>query len=107
MAPRKLWAKEELMVAKRTGGQRSNIKGVEAPDVLAPLFIVEVKNRKNLPHWMLLALSKLRNKRTPLQLPIISLHQIGSSKRLAVVDLDDLIGWVNDQNKTEEVTHIV
>ncbi len=91
------------MVAKRTGGQRSNIKGVEAPDVLAPLFIVEVKNRKNLPQWMILALGKLRNKRTPLQLPIISLHQIGSSKRLAVVDLDDLIGWVNDQNKTEEV----
>ena len=93
------------MVAKRTGGQRSNIKGVEAPDVLAPLFIVEVKNRKRLPLWMILALGKLKKKRTPLQLPIISIHEIGSSKRLAVVDLDDLIGWANDQNKTEEVLH--
>lgn len=89
------WKREEQRIARLTGGQRVTTKGTEAPDVVSPLLVIEVKERAQLPQWMTIALDKLRRFAKAEQLPVVILHERGSHQRLAICRLEELLRWLH------------
>ena len=98
----KAWRREEIRIARLTGGQRVTTKGAEAPDVIGPLMVIEVKERARLPQWMTVALAKLRNHAKEKQLPVVVLHERGSHQRLAICRLEELLRWIHRDVVGEE-----
>lgn len=84
-----LWKATERALAKRMGGTRVPITGRQrgsAPDIQHDAFAIEVKTRKALPSWLRTALAQAKAcQRSPLQLPIVLLHEKGQRRDRTVV----------------------
>ena len=70
--PEKRWKRKEREVARMLGGTRNVEKGVKQPDVEGPDFVVQVKDRRRLPDYVIEGLfdakshAKIKKKRFPI-----------------------------------------
>ena len=56
--PEARWKRHERQVAQALGGRRLPNTGRRGPDVVAGPWAVEVKLRRSLPQWLLLAIAQ-------------------------------------------------
>lgn len=92
----KVWKQIERRVAKLLGGVRVPVTGRQrgdAPDVLHPLFSIEVKHSEKLPDWLFDAMRQAEASKRNGQMPLVVLHQKGAPVPMsfAVVRLADLV----------------
>jgi len=92
----KTWKRIEREVAKHLGGVRVPVSGRQrgdSPDVLHPVFSVEVKHREYLPAWLFDAMHQAEASTRGEQVPLVILHQKGMSVPMsfAVIRFSDLI----------------
>lgn len=94
--PDKAWKAAERSLAAILGGQRIPNSGFGQPDVVAGNLAVQLKYRKNgIPKWILDAVDQSQIDAREGQMPVLVLHSASPGKkarRLAVVELEDLIG---------------
>ena len=91
MANSQAWKYEERQVAKMFGTQRALMKGTDCKeDIEDDLFCVDTKLRKT---WQVEAwfdeLQTYARKRD--KIPILCLRKPGKKRRLAVIDMDNLV----------------
>ena len=97
--PQKRWKRQELRVARLLGGKRLKNQGKEAPDVAGNGYIVEVKDRKDLPQWIAEAVTHIRTQAERDQLPIVTLTSPNTRQVLVVMDMRDFRQWFGDPTK--------
>jgi|GEM_PF-1540910 len=83
------WKALERKVARLLGGRRAGNTGMPSPDVLHPLFSVEVKYRQRLPS--LLSAGMAQAKRAEGKIPLLILKQRGQRGEYAVLEFQDLL----------------
>ena len=91
MANSQAWKYEERQVAKMFGTQRALMKGTDCKeDVISSTFCVDTKLRKTwqVETWFDELQSYARKKG---KVPILCLRKPGKKRRLAVVDMDNLV----------------
>ncbi len=90
--PDKSWKALERWVAEYLGGQRV---WQELQDVSHPVYSIECKMRKQLPHWLQDAVQQSITNAPPKKLPIVVLHEKGQprGKSLVVIRLDLFREW--------------
>jgi hypothetical protein len=89
----------ERMTAAALGGTRNiTNKGQAAADVTHKLFCVECKTKKNVPAWLLGAMTQARRVAQPEQLPIVVIHPHGAPYRddLVVLRMSDFRDWFGE-----------
>ena len=99
--PESRWKATERKVAALLGGARVPVSGRargDQPDVRHPWLSIEIKDRKELPAWLLDALAQAEAAATPDQLPLAVLHEAGRrhDRALVVLRLADFIEWFGD-----------
>ena len=92
----KLWKSVERRVAEILGGIRVPVSGRQrgdSPDVLHPMFSVEVKHREKMPYWLFDAMIQDEASQRHGQIPLVVLHENGMSipMSFAIVRLADLV----------------
>jgi len=92
----KTWKRIERRVAELLGGVRVPVSGRQrgdSPDVMHPVFSIEVKHREKLPEWLFDAMQQADASNRGDQIPLVILHQKGMpvSMSFAIVRLSDLI----------------
>lgn len=93
--PDKPWKRAERHVAHRLGGRRTNIPGMEGPDVSTPYLAVEVKLRGRLPTWLKLAVDDAKRKANTDQTGLAVLMEKGQRNGYVLMrlsDLEDIVG---------------
>ena len=93
MSPEKRYKRQERRVAKLLGGKRNPQDGSGKPDVESNWLVVEVKDRKELPLWILKALQQARAKAGPRRLGIATLTSPSTPEILVVMSLRDFREW--------------
>ncbi len=87
------WKAVERAIAARMNGKRTSNQGLGSavPDVETPTYAVEVKERQQLPGWLLSAVTQARRNARGGRTPIVVLHQLGArhDDDLVVVRLVD------------------
>jgi len=90
------WKYAERQIAKRLNGRRIPVSGrAGQPDIAHPWLSIEVKHRKRLPQWLIMALVQAEAAATPDQLPIVVLHEAGEryGRSLVVLRLEAFEAW--------------
>jgi hypothetical protein len=90
----KAWKAMEKETAKRLGGKRVGITGLETPDVVTDWCVAECKERERLPKWVVDAMNSICAKAGD-KLPILILHQLHSHRDndLVVMKMKDWEEW--------------
>ena len=86
----KTWKAVERKVAKLLGGRRTGNTGMSSPDVLHPLFSVEVKYRQRLPLLLSVGMAQARREAEG-KIPLLILKQKGQRGEYAVLELQNLL----------------
>lgn len=94
--PTRTWVEHERIVARKTGGKRKLDKGkhTEAEDVEHPLLSFEVKHGAHLPS-IYVTMTQARKNAPTGKIPVGVHHRHGDSRYYAIIDLDDLMKFVN------------
>jgi hypothetical protein len=92
----KTWKRIERRVAELLGGVRVPVSGRQrgdSPDVIHPVFSVEVKHREKLPEWLFDAMRQAEASKRGEQVPLVILHQksMPVPMSFAVVRFSDLM----------------
>jgi hypothetical protein len=97
--PNSTWKHTERRIARTFGGHRLGPTGSDTPDVLTPWLSIEVKHRRKLPAWIVVALDKARRGAAPAQLGIAVLHEAGRRGEgdLVVMSAGDVREWFGDE----------
>lgn len=90
----KTWKQVERRVVRLIGGRRTGHHILE--DVAHPILSLEVKHREKLPAWLLAAWAQAQRNAPVGKVPMVVLHQAGSRRYLAVLDLEDLAGLLEN-----------
>jgi hypothetical protein len=103
------WKRHERLVAGALGGRRQPITGRPSPDVLTPEWACEVKTRRSLPRWLLMALSQAEaggraTGRRPLLVLVYAPGQGRKARRFAILPLEALLAWRRESDGGKEVT---
>jgi hypothetical protein len=90
------WKATEREVASLTGGRRVPVSGRgrgDQPDIEHPRFSFEVKDRKELPRWLLDALAQAEAARRDGKTAVVVLHQRGQrhASNLVLLRLSDFL----------------
>lgn len=97
--PDNQWKRTERRIAKMVGGKRTGPPVPGEPDVRSPWLSIEVKERRQLPTWIKLALLSARIKAKGKQLGILVLHETGTHDDLIVISRRDFTAWFGWQKK--------
>ena len=94
------WKEHERRVSRRLSGQRSPNTGKQTADVTAGPWAIECKARKDLPAWLLNAMTQARRNAGDGQTGIVVLHQVGqrSDKDIVCLTLADFTAWAGGIN---------
>jgi hypothetical protein len=93
------WKRQERRVARALGGERQPNTGRRGADVLTARWAIEVKVRRELPHWLLKALAQAEEAAQETgRLPLVVLvHAPGRGRRVrcyALLPLEGLTSLV-------------
>ena len=77
-------------MARPLGGRRTGNTGMSSPDVLHPLFSVEVKYRQRLPSLLSAGMAQAKRVAEG-KIPLLILKQKGQRGEYAVLELQDLL----------------
>jgi len=86
----KTWKAVERKVARLLRGRRAGNTGMPSPDVLHPLFSVEVKYRQRLPSLLSAGMAQAKRVAEG-KIPLLILKQKGQRGEYAVLELQDLL----------------
>ena len=94
------WKNHERRTARRLSGVRSPNTGKQTADVTAGAWAVECKSRKDLPAWLLDAMTQAKRNAGDGQTGIVVLHQVGqrSDKDIVCMTLADFTAWAGGIN---------
>lgn len=92
----KTWKRIERRVAELLGGVRVPVSGRgrgDNPDVLHPIFSIEVKHREKLPEWLFDAMQQAEASNRGGQVSLVILHKKGMPVPMsfAVIRFSDLV----------------
>lgn len=73
----KTWKAHEKRTARRLSGTRTGNTGTAVADVTAGPWAVECKSRRELPAWLLDAMTQAKRNAGSSQTGIVVLHQVG------------------------------
>ena len=98
------WKEHERRTARRLSGQRSPNTGKQTSDVSAGPWAVECKLRKELPAWLLDAMTQAKRNAGDGQTGIVVLHQHGtrSDRDLVLMSMSDFQGWAGTIDANNE-----
>ena len=103
--PSKAWKSCERNIARITGGERMSSRnlGLDSADVVTPAFSYEVKERKELPQWILDAMAQSERNARDDRTAVVVLHQLGDryDDSLVVLRLRDWVAW-HEEPKIEQ-----
>lgn len=71
------WKEHERRTARRLSGVRTGNTGKQTADVDAGVWSIECKSRRELPGWLLDAMTQARRNAQAGQTGIVVLHQVG------------------------------
>lgn len=96
----KTWKEHERRTARRLSGVRSGNTGTAVADVTAGAWAVECKSRRDLPAWLLDAMTQAKRNALAGQTGIVVLHQVGqrSDKDIVCMSLADFTAWAGAIN---------
>ena len=89
----KRWKAQERRIARALNCVRLKRGGEAGPDIANEVLLVEVKDRHELPAWILGGLAQARDSATPLQLGILVITSNSTRQALVVMDLIDYQSW--------------
>ena len=94
------WKDHERRTARRLSGARNGNTGKPTADVSAGPWAVECKSRKDLPAWLLDAMTQAKRNALAGQTGIVVLHQVGqrSDKDIVCMSLADFTAWAGAIN---------
>lgn len=87
--PDKRWKAQERRVAHFLGLERVGSTGKATPDLVGEHLVVEVKDRADLPMWLLSALSQVSTQAQLGQLGVVVLTTPTYERDLVLLDLRD------------------
>lgn len=100
----KTWKAEERRIAEMFGTRRTPLSGQNSghtgADTLHPTLFIEAKQRAKIPFWTTWMEVRARA-RTEGKQPILVMHKKGSPDRVAMVDLEWLVGLVQSRPALE------
>lgn len=96
----KTWKEHERRVAARLDSKRNGNRGTATADIDTPLWAVECKSRRELPAWLLDAMTQARRNAGDGQTALVCLHQVGqrSDKDIVCMSLADFTAWAGGIN---------
>jgi len=89
----KRWKAQERRIARALNCIRLKRGGEPGPDLANEVLLVEVKDRTELPAWLLAGLAQSRDSATPRQLGILVITSNSTRQALVVMDLEDYRAW--------------
>lgn len=89
----KRWKGQERRVAKKLGAKRLPHTGGKSPDAESEWLVIENKDRRSLPQWLLGAVALVKIKAPPTKLPLVTLTTRQSPQILVVMDIRDFQEW--------------
>ena len=94
------WKEHERRTARRLSGVRNGNTGKPTSDVTAGPWAIECKSRKDLPAWLLDAMTQARRNAGAGQTGLVVLHQVGgrSDKDIVCMTLADFTAWAGGIN---------
>ena len=100
----KAWKEHERRTARRLSGVRTGNTGTAVADVTAGPWAVECKSRKELPAWLLDAMTQAKRNAGASQTGIVVLHQVGrrSDSDIVCMSLADFTAWAGNINTNNE-----
>lgn len=87
--PDKRWKAQERRIAHLLGLERVGATGKATPDLVGEHLLVEVKDRAELPIWLLTALTQISHQVMEGQLGVVVLTCPSSVRDLVLLDLRD------------------
>ena len=96
------WKRDERKLAERLGGERVPVNGRgETSDIDHPWLAIECKRRKQVPDWLMSAMTQARaGNRDGTKLPVVLIHQAGRhyDNAMVVMRLADFEEWFGGSN---------
>jgi len=89
----KRWKAQERRIARALNCVRLKRGGEPGPDLENEVLKVEVKDRAELPAWIIAGLAQARGFTSPSQLGILVLTSNSTRQALVVMDLRDYQDW--------------
>lgn len=89
----KRWKGQERRVARVLDAKRNPKDGSASPDAESKLLVIENKDRRTFPQWMLAALAKARNKAGSKRVGVLTLTSPETPQILMVLDARDFQKW--------------
>ena len=98
----KTWKEHERRTARRLSGTRTGNRGTATADVEAGAWSVECKSRKQLPTWLLDAMSQASRNAGDGQTGIVVLHQVGqrSDRDIVCIRLADWLAVTKQESSS-------
>ena len=96
------WKEHERRTARRLSGTRTGNRGTATADVEAGAWSVECKSRKQLPTWLLDAMSQASRNAGDGQTGIVVLHQVGqrSDRDIVCIRLADWLAVTKQESSS-------
>jgi len=91
--PEKRWKAQERRVARLLGAKRNPRNGSTNPDATSRDLVIENKDRRRFPQWIVAALAQARTKAPSHKLPIVTVTNADSLQILVIMDLMDFKAW--------------
>lgn len=103
----KAWKEHERRTARRLSGVRTGNTGTAVADVTAGPWAVECKSRKELPAWLLDAMTQAKRNAGTGQTGIVVLHRVGQRSDndivcMAMRDFSRLAETINTNDEGSE-----
>ena len=98
----KTWKEHERRTARRLSGIRNGNRGTATSDVTAGRWAVECKSRKQLPTWLLDAMTQAARNAGDGQTGIVVLHQVGqrSDRDIVCIRLADWLAVTKQESSS-------
>ena len=97
------WKRQESRVARLLGAQRLPNDGLPHADVENEVLAAEVKDRVELPQWIVAAVNKARDYAGSKRLGLLVLTSGTERQALVVLDIRDYQKWYVGRKQKEEV----
>jgi len=96
------WKEHERRTARRLSGIRNGNQGTATSDVTAGRWAVECKSRKQLPTWLLDAMTQAARNAGDGQTGIVVLHQVGqrSDRDIVCIRLADWLAVTKQESSS-------
>jgi hypothetical protein len=89
----KRWKAQERRIARALNCRRLRIQGEPGADLENEFLKIQVKDREDLPAWLLAGLANARGFATPRQLGVLVITSKSTRQALVVMDLIDYQSW--------------